>query len=277
MGSIAEALRQCSSLDGDSAVLDAELLLCEVLGRDRAYLRTWPDQDLTAAQTTQYNALLARRRQGEPVAHLLGRRAFWSFDLKVSPDTLIPRPDTEILIENVLALDFPGDARVLDLGTGTGAIALALASERPGWQVIASDCFPAVVALARENTLRLGLKNVSVVCSHWFESIPAQRFQLIVSNPPYIEGDDIHLSQGDLKYEPRSALVAEDKGLADFKHIVASSRSYLDEGGWLLLEHGYQQGRAVRCCFKKQGYLQVQTIRDLGSNERVTLGQFRSP
>lgn len=274
MGSIAEALQQCRLLDGDSATLDAELLLCEVLGRDRTYLRSWPERVLTETQSQQYRELLNRRRQGEPVAYLLGRRCFWSLDLKVSPDTLIPRPDTETLVEQALALNLDAHARVLDMGTGTGAIALALANERPDWQVMASDCFPAVIALASENVSRLGLKNVSLVCSHWFDAIPEQGFQLIVCNPPYIDEKDPHLSQGDLKFEPLSALVAGDSGMADIRHIINYARHYLDHQAWLLLEHGYQQGLNVRRCFEQEGYAQVQTIHDLGGNERVTMGRY---
>ena len=275
---ISEALLQHQSLSSgstysDSAKLDVELLLGKVLGRDRSYLYTWPERLLTELEQQQFFELLRRRQAGEPIAYLLGRRAFWTLDLKVSPATLIPRPDTELLVEHALSLPLPPDARILDLGTGTGAIALALASERPDWQVTATDRWPEVVALARENIELHQLQNVTVICSDWFAALPmAARFDLIVSNPPYIDATDSHLGQGDLRFEPSSALVSGDQGLADLKHIAGGARNYLHDGGWLLLEHGYQQGQDVRSCLADAGFQQVHTILDLGAKERATLG-----
>lgn len=257
----------------EDALFDAELLLGHVLARDRTYLKTWPEKLLTDEQFQTYIELVKLRREGQPVAHLLGYRDFWTLELFVSPTTLIPRPDTEILIESALAQTLPNDAAVLDLGTGTGAIALSLASERPGWSVTASDVFPEVVALAKKNAVHNKLARVSVICSAWFDAFEDRKFNLIVSNPPYIDSLDPHLSQGDLRFEPVSALVADDHGMADIRHIVQTSLSHLLSEGWLMIEHGYQQGELVRASFKANGFEQVKTILDFGSNERVTMGK----
>ncbi|KOQ85654.1 peptide chain release factor N(5)-glutamine methyltransferase, partial [Enterobacter hormaechei] len=218
--------------------------------------------------------LLARRKTGEPVAHLVGEREFWSLPLYVSAATLIPRPDTECLVEQALARLPAQPCQILDLGTGTGAIALALASERPDCTVTAVDVMPDAVALARRNVERLGLNNVSVLQSSWFAALESRVFEMIVSNPPYIDEDDPHLAQGDVRFEPLTALVAANQGLADLDHIVTTSRQYLLPGGWLLVEHGWTQGEAVRALFTRAGYAAVETCRDYGGNERLTLGQW---
>ena len=256
----------------EEALFDAEILLGHVLNCDRTYLKTWPEKIISNAQLEVYQGLIEQRSEGVPVAHLLGVRDFWTLELFVSPCTLIPRPDTEILIEHALEQFLPEDAKVLDLGTGTGAIALALARERPKWSVTASDVFPEVVALARKNALHNALENVSIVCSAWFEVFEKCKFHLIVSNPPYIDSLDPHLSQGDLRFEPNSALVAGDQGMADIRHIVETALNHMLPGGWLMIEHGYQQGERVRSVFVAKGYQQVKTIRDFGGNERVTMG-----
>lgn len=255
-----------------SARLDAEVLLAHCLGQSRTWLYTWSDRALSASQCAAFAALLARRRQGEPVAYITGVREFWSLPLEVGPATLIPRPDTERLVELVLELPLPAAARVLDLGTGTGAIALALASERPGWQVLAVDLAPAAVALAERNRARLGCRNVTVQQSDWFDAVTATDVDVIVSNPPYIDATDPHLLQGDVRFEPRSALVAGAAGLADIRLIATQGLRHLRAGGWLLVEHGYQQGEAVRGIFRAAGFGQVCTRRDCGGNERVTMG-----
>lgn len=257
----------------EEALFDAELLLGHVLGCDRTYLKTWPEKTLTSDQFSEYERLIKLRLSGQPVAHLLGYRDFWTLELYVSPSTLIPRPDTEILIEHALAQTLPDEAFVLDLGTGTGAIALALASERPNWRVTASDVFPEVVELAKKNALHNKLEHVSVVCSAWFDAFDGKKFNLIVSNPPYIDPLDPHLVKGDLRFEPITALVAEDHGMADIRYIVAAAKEYLLAGGWLMLEHGYDQGEKVRSCFKGNGFVNVKTVLDFGNNERVTMGQ----
>lgn len=266
---------------GDSPRADADVLLCHLLGCRRSYLMTWPERTLNAAQQATLQGWLSRRLNGEPIAHLVGEREFWSLPLKVSPATLIPRPDTEVLVEQALARLPPRPASphqapcaLLDLGTGTGAIALALKSERPDADVWAVDRMPEAVALARANSAALGLP-IEVRGGSWFEPLSgAPRFEMIVSNPPYIDGADPHLAEGDVRFEPRSALVADEQGLADIRLIVAGAPAHLCPGGWLLLEHGWQQGEAVRQLLRQCGYSQVETVRDYGDNERVTLGRL---
>lgn len=262
---------------GESPRADADVLLCHLLGCRRSYLMTWPERELDAAQQATLQTWLARRLNGEPIAHLVGEREFWSLPLKVSPATLIPRPDTEVLVEQALTRIPQGPCAVLDLGTGTGAIALALKSERPEIDVWAVDRMADAAALARENSATLGLP-IEVRDGSWFEPLGepdrdnTPRFAVIVSNPPYIDGADPHLEQGDVRFEPRSALVADDAGLADIRHIVAHAPAYLLTDGWLLLEHGWDQGEAVRQLLRDGGYREVATVRDYGDNDRVTLG-----
>ncbi|EKP0294602.1 peptide chain release factor N(5)-glutamine methyltransferase [Aeromonas veronii] len=262
---------------GESPRADADVLLCHLLGCRRSYLMTWPERELDAAQQATLQGWLARRLNGEPIAHLVGEREFWSLPLKVSPATLIPRPDTEVLVEQALTRIPQGPCVVLDLGTGTGAIALALKSERPEIDVWAVDRMADAAALARENSAALGLP-IEVRDGSWFEPLgepdrdETPRFAVIVSNPPYIDGADPHLEQGDVRFEPRSALVADDAGLADIRHIVAHAPAYLLADGWLLLEHGWDQGEAVRQLLRDGGYREVATVRDYGDNDRVTLG-----
>ncbi|HHQ4895011.1 peptide chain release factor N(5)-glutamine methyltransferase [Aeromonas veronii] len=263
--------------EGESPRADADVLLCHLLGCRRSYLMTWPERELDAAQQATLQGWLARRLNGEPIAHLVGEREFWSLPLKVSPATLIPRPDTEVLVEQALTRIPQGPCAVLDLGTGTGAIALALKSERPEVDVWAVDRMADAAALARENSAALGLP-IEVRDGSWFEPLgepdhdETPRFAVIVSNPPYIDGADPHLEQGDVRFEPRSALVADDAGLADIRHIVAHAPAYLLTDGWLLLEHGWDQGEVVRQLLRDGGYREVATVRDYGDNDRVTLG-----
>ena len=208
------------------------------------------------------------------MAHLVGEREFWSLPLYVSAATLIPRPDTECLVEQALARLPAAASRILDLGTGTGAIGLALACERPDCDVTAVDVMPDAVTLAQRNVARLGLTNVTVLQSSWFSALETRSFEMIVSNPPYIDEHDPHLAQGDVRFEPLTALVAANAGLADLDHIVTTSRQHLLPGGWLLVEHGWTQGEAVRALFTQAGYTAVETCRDYGGNERLTLGQW---
>lgn len=259
---------------GESPRRDAEILLEHVTGKARTFILAFGETKLTADQQAQLDELLARRKTGEPVAHLVGEREFWSLPLYVSAATLIPRPDTECLVEQALARLPATPARILDLGTGTGAIALALASERPDCQVTAVDVMPDAVALAQRNLERLGLPNVTVLQSSWFSALGDRQFETIVSNPPYIDEADPHLAEGDVRFEPRSALVAAEHGLADLSHIIIQSRQHLVSGGWLLLEHGWTQGEAVRALFLQAGFARVETCRDYGGNERLTLGKL---
>lgn len=269
-------LRQAASelSASESPKRDAEILLEFVTGKARTYLLAFGETQLSAEQEAQLATLLARRKTGEPVAHLVGEREFWSLSLYVSPATLIPRPDTECLVEQALSR-LPAQAcRILDLGTGTGAIALALASERPDCEVTAVDVMPDAVALAQRNVARLGFPNVIVLQSSWFSALDNRTFGMIVSNPPYIDEHDPHLTQGDVRFEPLTALVAANEGLADIVHIVTTSRQHLLPGGWLLVEHGWTQGDAVRDVFIAAGYRAVETCRDYGGNDRLTLGQW---
>jgi len=252
---------------------DAEILLGFVTGKARTFILAFGETALTDEQQEQLAGLLARRVRGEPVAHLIGEREFWSLPLFVSPATLIPRPDTECLVEQALSRLPAAPCRILDLGTGTGAIALALASERPDCQVTAVDLIPDAVALAQRNADHLGIRNIEIVQSRWFSALEGQQFSLIVSNPPYIDAQDPHLAQGDVRFEPLSALVAADNGLADLHTLIKDAPRYLLPQGWLLLEHGWQQGAAVREIFARYGWQQVETCRDYGDNERLTLGR----
>lgn len=273
---IAQALALSSELSGDTARLDVALLLAHVLERERSYLLTWSEVELSTAQQEKFLELVQRRKAGEPVAYLLGSRGFWSLQLQVSPATLIPRPETELLVEHALLLPLPHDARVLDLGTGTGAIALALAVERPDWQVVATDFSAEALALAAQNAQENGVSNVSFRHSDWFRSLDeADGFHLIVSNPPYIDPLDPHLNQGDVRFEPASALVAQDQGYADLAQIIAQAPEYMTDEAWILLEHGFAQGERVRSLLQQRGFVQVQTLTDLNGLERVSLGCWR--
>ncbi|KAB0304356.1 peptide chain release factor N(5)-glutamine methyltransferase [Vibrio fortis] len=269
------AIVQLQEGENTSPSIDAAVLLCHTLDKPRSYLLTWPEKHLTLEQEQHFNELLTRRLTGEPVAYIVGEREFWSLPLKVSPSTLIPRPDTERLVEVALDKTFGKTGDILDLGTGTGAIALALASEMPNRNVTGIDLRPEAQQLASENAERLNITNTTFLNGSWFEPLPENsRFSLIVSNPPYIEKDDPHLSQGDVRFEPITALVAEEKGLADIKHIADNARHYLEADGWLAFEHGYDQGDAVREIMQALGYLDVMTEKDYGGNDRVTLGRY---
>ncbi len=257
----------------DSARLDVELLLGHCLHKPRSFLHTWPDDTLSAAVNEQYFALLERRVGGEPIAYILRSRMFWSLHLTVDPAVLIPRPETETLVEAALGLDMPQRARVLDLGTGSGAVALALAKERPAWHMIATDKSEPALRVAQQNRRQLGLTNVGLLASDWFTALAGQRFDMIVSNPPYVAEHDAHLAEGDVRFEPRTALIAGADGLDAICCILASAKAHLANSGWLLLEHGYDQAAAVRYWFAEHGFAAVETVRDLAGHARVTQGK----
>ena len=270
-----KAVQQLQESGSDSPSLDAAVLLCHALDKPRSFLLTWPDKTLEAEQLSDFQNLLQRRLSGEPIAYITGEREFWSLPLKVSPTTLIPRPDTERLVEVALDKASSNQGDILDLGTGTGAIALALASELPSRNVWGVDLKTDAQQLAQSNATALNLTNTQFLAGSWFEPIlSGTEFALIVSNPPYIEKEDPHLTQGDVRFEPLSALVAEEKGLADIRHIATQARSYLINEGWLMFEHGFEQGEAVRNLLLSLGYDQVETYKDYGDNDRVTIGQY---
>jgi release factor glutamine methyltransferase len=258
----------------DTAGLDAELLLARVLDQGRTYLHTWPERTLDEAQEASFRELVRRRTEGEPVAYLLREAEFWSLPLTVTEHTLIPRPETELLVETALGL-IPEDAEwaIADLGTGSGAIALALASERPACRLHAVDASAEALMVAQENAARLGLA-VEFHHGHWLKPLAGMHFELIVSNPPYVAAGDLHLSRGDVRYEPLSALAAGPDGLDDIRHIVAGAKQHLVPGGWLLIEHGYDQGAAVRSLYKSNGYSDIRTIKDLGGRDRCCRGRL---
>ncbi|WP_180007915.1 MULTISPECIES: peptide chain release factor N(5)-glutamine methyltransferase [unclassified Acinetobacter] len=231
------------------------------------------DQDLTAEQEQQYVASLARIAAGEPLAYVTGSQPFWTLDLKVTKDTLVPRPDTEVLVETVLRLELPEDARVVDLGTGTGAVALSLASERPDWSIVASDIYEPTLEVAEFNAKKHDLEHVQFVLGSWLKPFGRAFFDVIVSNPPYIDADDVHMK--DLATEPERALVADNHGLADIEQIILQAKKHLTVNGWVVLEHGYDQGESVRHLFLQAGYRNVRTIKDYGGNDRVSLGQWQ--
>lgn len=256
--------------------LDAQLLLAHVLGVSRTHLLTWPLQVVSEEQIERFQALVVRRAQGEPCAYLVGTKEFWSLPLIVNANVLIPRPETECLVEALLTR-FPAEDsytyRVLDLGTGSGAIALALALERPHWQIIALDRSEAALAVAKQNAQALSLDNICFLASDWFSALRSERYavDIIVSNPPYIEKGDIHLQQDGLCYEPQTALVAGRDGLKDLHQIICSAPAFLKPGGCLALEHGTTQGLAVRLLMKKQGFTREITLKDLGGLDRLSL------
>jgi release factor glutamine methyltransferase len=296
--SLAEILRNDSKrleaalgLDADSARIEVQCLLQAVLQVNRDYLLTHLEQMLTSEQQARYAALVERRLRGEPLAYLLGEREFFGLTFRVTPATLIPRPDTELLVELALQripspptpLPRAGEGgrqagrgkkfRVLDLGTGSGAIALSIAHTRPDVEVTAVDASPEALGVARENAQRLNIGNVRLLRSDWFSALAGERFDLIVSNPPYIAEGDAHLAQGDLRFEPRGALASGADGLDDIRRIVADTKEYLNAGGWLLFEHGYDQAGRVRELLGAAGYAEVFSARDLAGIERVSGGR----
>ena len=268
---IATQLRKAAScLPADSARLDAELLLAHVLDKPRSWLLAWPEQEVSPAMLVSFEKLLTRRVNGEPIAYILGMQEFWSMPLHLTEATLIPRPDTEVLVEAVLNSYKSQEAlKILDAGTGSGAIALALAKERPCWGVVASDISKPALDVARGNAERLGI-SVTFIQSDWLLAFLDNNLDIIVSNPPYIAENDVHLEH--LRYEPRSALVAADTGLADIRAIVEQAVKALKSGGALYVEHGYDQGERVRSIFESGCFVNVHTGKDYAGNERFTCG-----
>jgi release factor glutamine methyltransferase len=262
-------------LDASTARLEVQMLLQRVLAVGRAYLFAHPERVLSEPEETTYQALLQRRLAGEPMAYILGEREFFGLNLGVTNATLIPRPDTELLVELALARITQNGMRLLDMGTGSGAIALAIAHQRPDAEVWACDASPAALEVARANAQRLGLARVNFIESNWFSSLGGQRFNAIASNPPYIAAADHHLSQGDVRFEPMSALASGADGLDDIRRIVSQAGAHLEQDGWLLLEHGYDQAASVRELLRAAGFTAVFSAKDLAGIERCSGGQLR--
>ncbi len=272
MPSVRELLLSGADLPSDSARRDTEILLCHCLGKSRAWLYTWPEKAVSAECTQRFRQLLTERRAGLPIAYLVGERDFWSLSLAIDGNTLIPRPETETLVAWALELALPDDAKVLDLGTGSGAIALALAVERPVWQVTALDNSANALQVAADNVARVGAHNVSLLQSDWYQAVAGKRFDALLANPPYIDCEDPHLTRGDVRFEPRSALVSANRGLADLQLLVEGAAAHLRDGGWLLLEHGYTQAPAVRAMLYEAGFDKVDTHCDAAGLERISGG-----
>ncbi len=256
-----------------SARLDAEVLLAHALDAPRTHLRAWPDEPVAATQATHYRELVARRADGEPVAYLTGTREFWSLSLEVTHETLIPRAETERLVEVALALTPDREPLLIaDLGTGSGAVAAAIAKERPACRVIATDICPRALEVAGRNIARLGLDNVSLRQGDWCHALGADRFALMVANPPYVASGDAHLTSGDVRFEPRLALTAGDDGQDAVRRIIECAATHLLPGAAVALEHGHDQGRAVQDLFHRHGYQDVRGYQDLAGNDRVVVG-----
>lgn len=254
----------------DTARLDTEILLAHVLAKPRAHLYTWPERIPESATRSAFIALLERRARGEPIAYLTGRRAFWSLELQVTPDTLIPRPESELLVTLALErLPEAGGPRVVDLGTGSGVLALALAVERPDCTVIAIDRSIAALSIAETNARELGLSNIEFRHGDWCSGLDPEEFDLIVANPPYVADDSPWLRHGDVRFEPRNALVAGRDGLDAIRRIVQQAPAILKSGGWLLIEHGFDQGAAVRTLLREQGFRAVECHTDPNGRDRV--------
>lgn len=266
--------QQSASLTLNSA-LEASVLLCEVLKVSRTYLIAHSDKVLDLAQQQQFESWVKRRHAGEPIAYIIGKKEFWSLELAINKNTLIPRPETELLVETVLRkLVATAQLNIVDLGTGSGAIALALASERPNWKIFATDQSAAALTMSQHNAQKYKLDNIEFYQGNWFEALPQQKFDAIISNPPYIANADPHLTQGDLRFEPQQALVAAENGFADLHWIINLSRKYLNNHGWVFLEHGSTQAADLQRFFAENHFQNVETIQDLAGLDRVTCGQI---
>lgn len=276
MSSVAKLLQwgRQQLIGSDEALCDTQVLLCHVLKKDRAWLFAWSDREIDAHDEIRYHELIGRRAEGIPVAHLTGKRGFWSLQLAVDEHTLIPRPETEHLVEKALQLGDAGlQLKVLDLGTGSGAIALAIASERPRWQVTAVERSEQALQVAENNAKALALRNLRLLRGDWFHPVQG-RYHLVVSNPPYVAENDPHLSRGDLRFEPAQALASGPDGLDDIRHIVKTAPHYLEAGGWLLFEHGYDQAAACREMLQESGFSSIFCARDLAGHERLSGGKI---
>jgi len=265
---IAQLLKTKTLQDSPSARLDAELLLIAVLNQPRSFLYSHPEYELTPEQEKKFDLLHKRRTNGEPIAYILGKKEFWSLELKINEHVLIPRPETEILVEVALSKSISESATVADMGTGSGAIALALASERPKWNIIATDISEDALELARYNANQLQLKNIEFYYGDWCAALPNKKLDMIISNPPYIAQNDPHLRQGDLRFEPKIALEAQD-GLSELRKIIATAKERLKKGGFLILEHGYDQSKNIQNLLHQNAYQKITLHKDLANIYRV--------
>ena len=275
-GLLTEAVEwlQRADLSSSTAHLDAEVLMAHVLNQPRSYLYTWPEKCVTQEQRRAFWHYVEQRVEGQPIAYLTGSKEFWGLDLTVTPDVLIPRPDTELIVELALTRTLPDNAVVADLGTGSGAIALALASERPTWEVYGVDQSSAALQVASGNAALHRLHNVTFLAGHWCEPLSKIRPHMIVTNPPYIRQNDVHLQQGDVRFEPVTALASGENGLDDIRQIVVTAKQRLLIGGWLLIEHGFDQSEHVVHLLNTQGYQGISVEQDLTGHDRVTFARW---
>jgi len=275
MVTVTELLQKAEQIinSSESARLDAEILFCEVMQFNRSRIYSHPEQIVPDDKSTLFQSLIEQRQQGRPIAHLTGKKEFWSLELAINKDTLIPRPETELLVETALQM-IPDDTifNILDLGTGSGAIAIALASERPDCNIVATDINTNALMMAKKNATTHQLENIQFYLSNWYQNIPSQEFDLIVSNPPYIRQDDEHLSQGDVRFEPELALVAGADGMQAINIILGNAKQYLASNAYLLIEHGYDQKHSVHEAFLKYDFRQLKTFQDLFGQDRITMG-----
>lgn len=258
-----------------SARLECELLLSHITRRSKAFLYTHPDYELTATEVKHLQEHLERRKSGTPIAYILGVQAFWTVELKVTPDVLIPRPETECLVEKTLELVPPEKVcTIADLGTGSGAIAIALAKERPHWQFTAVDISKNALKIAEDNARNLGISAIQFLQGNWCDNLPHNYYDAIVANPPYIAENDMALESEVRQHEPKEALIAGPSGLEHIEVLINQARNHLKPGGYLLLEHGYQQGQAVQRIFKEKGYINCGVKKDYAGHSRASFGQL---
>ena len=278
MASISQSIKDARLLldkTSSSALIDSQALLCHVLHCNTAYLATWPEKQLDEKDEETFSSLIKKRVAGTPIAYLTGKKEFWSLKLKVSEDTLIPRPETELIVETMLSMfQHKQQLNIVDLGTGSGAIAIALAHEKPDWRLTATDTSDKALTISVENAKLHNADNITFINSDWFDALDDQWFDVVISNPPYIAQSDTHLDEGDLRFEPQIALVSGNIGMDDINKITEQSIHHLHDGGWLFLEHGYNQKAQVFDCFKQAGFTSIAQKNDLSGNPRMTIGQY---